>query len=226
MTALESVDGAGVLRQFLAEGQSDVLRTMVTVFANALMSVDADAICGAEYGQCSDDRTNRRNGYRAEEWDTRAGTVELQLGVTKLSKSQVSEMAQHLDAQVEAFRSWPLDSAHYTLVAVDALSMKVREDGRTINVACLVAVGVNAEGYCEVLGLGRRLRRGRRRLAGVPALTLRPRPQRRADGHLRRLPRPGQRPWPPPCPTRRGKGVAPTSCALCSRACPRALSRG
>jgi transposase-like protein len=201
MTALESVDGAGVLRQLLAEGQPDVLRTMVAAFANALMSAEADGLCGAEYGQRSDERTNRRNGYRARQWDTRAGTVELavpklrqgsyfpewllthrrraeqalvtvvatsyllgvstrrveklaeQLGVTKLSKSQVSEMAQHLDAQVEAFRSRPLDSAHYTFVSMDALTMKVREDGRTVNVACLIAVGVNADGYREVLGL-------------------------------------------------------------------------
>jgi putative transposase len=77
MTALESVDGAGVLRQLLAKGQPDVLRTMVAAFANALMSAEADSLCGAEYGQRSEDRVNCRNGYRAREWDTRVGTVEL-----------------------------------------------------------------------------------------------------------------------------------------------------
>jgi putative transposase len=201
MTALQSVDAAGWLRQQAADGDPDVLRTLVTTFANALMSAEADTLCGAEYGQRSDDRVNQRNGYRAREWDTRAGTVELavpklrsgsyfpdwllehrrraeqalvtvvatsyllgvstrrverlaeQLGVTKLSKSQVSEMARHLDVQVEAFRSRPLDSAHYTFVSLDALTMKVREDGRTVNVACLVAVGVNADGHREVLGM-------------------------------------------------------------------------
>ncbi len=201
MTALESVDAAGWLRQQATEGNPDVLRTLITTFANALMSAEADAVCGAEYGQRSDERTNRRNGYRNREWDTRAGTVELaipklrqgsyfpdwllehrrraeqalvtvvatsyllgvstrrveklaeQLGVTRLSKSQVSEMAQVLDAQVEAFRGRPLDSAHYTFVSLDALTMKVREDGRTVNVACLIAVGVNADGHREVLGL-------------------------------------------------------------------------
>ncbi|GIH20898.1 IS256 family transposase [Rugosimonospora africana] len=201
MTALESADAAGWLRQQAADGSSDVLATMVTAFANALMSAEADTVCGAEYGQRSDDRTNRRNGYRAREWDTRAGTLELaipklrqgsyfpdwllehrrraeqalvtvvatsyllevstrrveklaeQLGVTRLSKSQVSEMASHLDGQVEAFRSRPLDSAHYTFVSLDALTMKVREDGRTVNVACLIAVGVNADGHREVLGV-------------------------------------------------------------------------
>lgn len=201
MTALESIDAVGWLRQQAEQGNSDVLRTMVAAFANAVMSAEADAACGAEYGQRSEDRTNRRNGYRAREWDTRAGTVELQipklrtgsyfpdwllehrrraeqalvtvvatsyllgvstrrveklaeqLGVTRLSKSQVSEMAAHLDVQVEAFRSRPLDSAHYTFVSLDALTMKVREDGRTVNVACLIAVGVNADGHREVLGV-------------------------------------------------------------------------
>ena len=50
-----------------------------------------------------------------------------QLGVMQLSKSQVSEMAQHLDVQVEAFRSRPLDSGHYTFVWLDALAVKVRD---------------------------------------------------------------------------------------------------
>src|SRR4051812_36462080 len=75
-----------------------------------------------------------------------------QLGITRLSKSQVSIMAKDLDAQVEAFRR-PLDAGPYTFVAADALTMKVREAGRVVNVACLVATGVNADGHREVLGL-------------------------------------------------------------------------
>src|ERR671929_1155318 len=50
---------------------------MVKTFAEALMSAEADAICGAPYGQRSEDRVNSRNGYRSREWDTRAGTIEL-----------------------------------------------------------------------------------------------------------------------------------------------------
>ncbi len=46
-------------------------------FADALMSADADAVCGAPYGARDEGRVNRRNAYRAREWDTRAGTVEL-----------------------------------------------------------------------------------------------------------------------------------------------------
>jgi putative transposase len=41
------------------------------------MSADADAACGADYGSRSENRVNRRNGYRAREWDTRTGTIEL-----------------------------------------------------------------------------------------------------------------------------------------------------
>ena len=41
------------------------------------MSAEADAVCGAGYGQRSPDRTNTRNGYRRRDWDTRAGTIEL-----------------------------------------------------------------------------------------------------------------------------------------------------
>ncbi|GAA0724131.1 hypothetical protein GCM10010199_33370 [Dactylosporangium roseum] len=55
-----------------------------------------------------------------------------QLGIASLSRSQVSEMAAHLDAQVEAFGSRPLDAAHYTFVWMDALVIKVREHGRTV----------------------------------------------------------------------------------------------
>src|SRR3954449_3382273 len=51
------------------------------------------------------------------------------LGITTLSKSQVSEMAKDLDAHVEEFRTRPLDAGPYTFVAADALTMKVREDG-------------------------------------------------------------------------------------------------
>jgi putative transposase len=75
------------------------------------------------------------------------------LGVTSLSKSQVSEMAKELDEQVEAFRTRPLDAGPYTFVAADALVLKVREAGRVVGVHTLIATGVNAEGYREILGI-------------------------------------------------------------------------
>lgn len=75
------------------------------------------------------------------------------LGITGLSKSQASEMAKDLDEQVAAFRTRPLDQGPYTFIAADALTMKVREGGRVVKVAVLVATGVNADGYREILGL-------------------------------------------------------------------------
>ncbi|HEX6523224.1 MAG TPA: IS256 family transposase [Streptosporangiaceae bacterium] len=75
------------------------------------------------------------------------------LGVTSLSKSQVSVMAAELDEMVEGFRSRPLDAGPYTFCWIDALTQKVREGGRTVNVHCLIATGVNAAGYREILGV-------------------------------------------------------------------------
>jgi putative transposase len=76
------------------------------------------------------------------------------LGITSLSKSQVSRMAADLDEQVAAFRTRPLgDSGPFTFVAADALTMKVRENGRVVNAVVLVATGVNGDGHREVLGV-------------------------------------------------------------------------
>ena len=80
------------------------------------------------------------------------GLVEA-LGIASLSKSQVSELAKDLDEMVCDFRNRPLDAGPYTYVWADALTMKVREGGRIVNVACLLAVGVNGEGHREILGL-------------------------------------------------------------------------
>ena len=75
MAARSSIDRAGWLRERLESAGPDLLREMVRTFADALMSAEADAVCGAEYGPRSAERVNRRNGYRSREWDTRVGTV-------------------------------------------------------------------------------------------------------------------------------------------------------
>jgi hypothetical protein len=75
------------------------------------------------------------------------------LGIDRLSKSQVSQMAADLDAAVDAFRTRPLAAGPYTFLAADALVLKVREAGRTVNAHMLLATGVNADGYRKVLGL-------------------------------------------------------------------------
>lgn len=75
------------------------------------------------------------------------------LGCDGISKSEVSRICQQLDAQVQAFRERPLDQGPYVYVWLDALTQKVREGGRVVNVAVVVATAVNGQGQREVLGL-------------------------------------------------------------------------
>jgi len=196
-----TMDVTAWLRKQLEDAHPDLLRAMVKDFAEALMSADADAVCGAGYGERSPERVNRRNGYRERDWDTRVGSIELavpklregsyfpdwllqprrraeqafvsviadaylagvstrrveklvqQLGVERMSKSQVSRLAKSLDGIVEDFRTRPLDGAPYAYVTLDALVVKCREGGRTVNVCVVHAVGVNRDGFRESLGL-------------------------------------------------------------------------
>lgn len=67
------------------------------------------------------------------------------------SKSTISSLCQQLDPIVEAFRNRPLEK-HYPFVVVDALYIKVRENGRVRSKGLLIAKGVNEDGYREILG--------------------------------------------------------------------------
>ena len=75
------------------------------------------------------------------------------LGCDGISKSQVSRICQELDAVVEAFLGRPLDGGPYVYVWLDALTQKVREGGRIVNVCVVVATAVNREWRREVLGI-------------------------------------------------------------------------
>src|SRR6202000_1596097 len=77
MAAGPSIDVAGWLEEQLAQASPDLLRAMVQSFAEALMGAEADAVCGAAYGERSEQRANTRNGYRRRAWDTRAGSINL-----------------------------------------------------------------------------------------------------------------------------------------------------
>src|SRR3712207_3597210 len=79
MTAPSSIDPAHFLHEQLAQASPDLLRQMLTTFINTLMSAEADAVCGAEYGARTAERVNTRNGYRVREFDTRAGTLDLSI---------------------------------------------------------------------------------------------------------------------------------------------------
>jgi putative transposase len=202
MTVRSSIDHARLLEEQLAQASPDLLRELLGTFITTLLSAEADAVCGAEYGTVTPERTNRRNGYRHRDFDTRAGSIDVaipklrqgsyfpewllerrkraeraltsvvatcyllgvstrrmdklvaSLGITGLSKSQVSEMAAELDAHVEEFRTRSLaEAGPFTFVAADALVLKVREGGRVVPVHALIATGVNADGHREILGI-------------------------------------------------------------------------
>ena len=72
-----TIDLEGWLRKQLEQASPDLLRAMVQDFAEALMSAEADAVCVAGYGERTPERSDRRNGYRERDWDTRVGTIEL-----------------------------------------------------------------------------------------------------------------------------------------------------
>jgi putative transposase len=195
-----TMDPAGWLRKRLEAASPDLLREMLQAVVETIMGAEADLRCGAPHGARSAAPVNHRNGYRAREWDTRVGTIELAipklrqgsyfpdwvleprrraeralvavvaesyvhglstrkvedlvraLGIERLSKSQVSELAGTIDATVAAFRTRPLDGGPYPYVWLDAHTQRCREGGRIVNVAVVVAVAVNAAGQREVLG--------------------------------------------------------------------------
>jgi putative transposase len=188
------------LRKRLEDAEPDLLREMMRMMITALMGAEADEPCGAAYGERSPERVNRRNGYRERPWDTRLGTVPLQiptlrqgayfpnclleprrraeravvqivaesylrgvsvrrveglvqaLGIDRLPKSRVSELAKELDELVTTFRCRPLDGGPYAYVWLDAHAQRCRDGSRVVNVATVTAIGVNAQGYREVLG--------------------------------------------------------------------------
>jgi putative transposase len=77
MTNPHPIDVEKLLADQLATASPDLLRGLLSTFIAALMSAQADALCGAGYGERSEGRTNRRNGYRRRDFDIRAGTIDV-----------------------------------------------------------------------------------------------------------------------------------------------------
>ena len=62
MTAAHDIDWPQLLAERLTTTHPDVLRELLSTFIHTLMGAEADAVCGAGYGQRSAERTNQRNG--------------------------------------------------------------------------------------------------------------------------------------------------------------------
>jgi len=74
------------------------------------------------------------------------------MGIEGMSKSEVSRLAAELDGIVAEFRERPLDQGPYRYLWIDALTQRVREGGRVVNVSAVIATAANAEGQREVVG--------------------------------------------------------------------------
>ena len=196
----ERMDLLELLRKGGMDGDVDFLREALRVLVEGIMDAEVSSRIGAEYGERSPERVTQRNGYRSRAWDTRVGTMELQipklregsyfpslleprrrserallaviqqayvegvstrrvddlvkaLGCEGISKSQVSRICQELDVVVDGFLGRPLDGGPYPYLWLDALTQKVREDGRIVNVSVVVATAVNGEGKREIIGM-------------------------------------------------------------------------
>jgi transposase-like protein len=91
--------------------------------------------------------------YRGGGSTRRGGDLVRALGIEGISKSEVSRMCTSLDAEVEAFRNRPLTDTAFPYLWLDATYLSVREGGRVVSMAALVATGVAASGERRVLGL-------------------------------------------------------------------------
>lgn len=178
---------------------TDLLRDMIRYVAQRMMELDTESLCAAAYGERSPERANSRNGYRERLWETRTGTVPLQIpklrkgsyfpgfleprragekalaaviqeayiqgvstrsvdelvkamGMTGISKSQVSRLCADIDERVNTFLNRPIEG-DWPYLWIDATYMKVREAGRIVSVAVIIAVAVNTDGVREVLGM-------------------------------------------------------------------------
>src|SRR3954451_16380518 len=189
---------AEVLRKAGVE-QADFLREGVRVLAQELMELEIAERVGAERHERTAERSGYRNSHRERAWDTRVGTIELQvprvrdgsffpslldprrraekalvavvqeayvqgistrrvddlvqaLGMQGISKSQVSRLCAELDKEVQRFRTRKLEGP-YPYVWLDGTFVKVRDNGRVVSQAIVIAIAVTANGEREVLGL-------------------------------------------------------------------------
>lgn len=198
MATVDSMALLDVLNNCGMGGDADFLRRALRTVVQALMEAEAASQVGAQKYERSEQRQTRRNGHRERDWDTRVGTLPLQipklrkgtyfpsfleprrrgerallavvqeayvhgvstrkvdeliksLGMEGISKSEVSRICQDLDETVQVFRERRLEET-YPYVWLDATFPKVREGGRVLGMALVIAIGVKETGEREVLG--------------------------------------------------------------------------
>ena len=100
------------------------------------------------------------------------------MGLSGISKSQVSKLRKEIDERVKAFLERPVEGDRPYL-RLDATYLKVREGGRIVSVAAIIAVAANTEGRREIVGLGIGPLGSRDLLVGLPEAPHQTRPARR-----------------------------------------------
>ena len=133
------------------------------------------------------------------------------LGCEGISKSQVSRICQELDVVVDGFLGRPLDGGPYPYLWLDALTQKVREDGRIVNVSVLVATAVNGEGKREIIGMDVGTSEDGAFWLAFPTLAVRQGPEVGWSWWYRTLIRDSAAPSPQSSAEPAGNGAAPTS---------------
>ena len=201
MTIAHDIDWPAVLADRLTTTHPDVLRELLATFIHTLLGAEADALCGAGYGQRSTERTNQRNGYRHRQFDTRTGSLDLAIPKLRhgsyfpdwlLERRKRAERAlttvvatcyllgvstRRMDKLVETLGITILvevagvgdgqgtrhrrGSVSHPPARRRPVHLRGRRRpgpqgpraGRVVNVHALIATGVNAEGYREILGI-------------------------------------------------------------------------
>lgn len=198
-TTKNSLPVSDDLRKLLTEGSGDFLREAMIAIPKEFMEAQIAQLVGAAQHERNDEPQDHRNGHRERRFDTRVGTIDLQvprlrkgnsmpsfleprsraeqallnviqeayvhgvstrkvadllraMGLEGVSKSEVSRICQALDEQVDVFRNRPL-TQRYPYLWLDATYLKVRDGGRVVSNAVVVAYAVNDEGYREVIGV-------------------------------------------------------------------------
>lgn len=196
---MSNMNETDVIGKLVEKGGGQFLRALLERALQDLIDLEASATIGAGKYERSAERTNLRNGTRDREFDTRAGTLQLQVpklrsgsffpnvleprrraekallsviqeayihGVStrkvdeivqamgldnSVSRSEVSRICKSLEDDVNDFRQRPLDG-NYLYLWVDATYLKVRDGGRIVGRAMLIATAINADGEKEIVG--------------------------------------------------------------------------
>ena len=103
MTAPHIIDPAGLLAEALTDASPDLMRNLLQTVINALLSADADAVVGAEWGRPAPERVTQRNGYRHRDLDTRLSALDI--AVLKLRSGAYFPRLAHGTMQTSRVRT-------------------------------------------------------------------------------------------------------------------------